>query len=42
MPKLKGAICNVPISSVETCNSLPRGADASGVIVVKLKRKKCH
>ena len=39
MPKLKGAVCNVPVSVDETCNSLPRGSDSSGLIFVKLKKK---
>ena len=39
-PKVKGSICNIPISDIDSnCNSLPRPADSNGVIVVKLKRK---
>ena len=38
-PKLKGAICNVPIDVVHTCNTLPRTADSNGLLIVKLKRK---
>ena len=38
-PKLKGAICNVPIETEEVCNVLPRGADCNGIFMVKLKRK---
>ena len=39
-PKVKGSICNIPISDiVSNCNSLPRSADSNRVIVVKLKRK---
>ena len=38
-PKLKGAICNVPLDADDVCNMLPRGADSNGIIMVKLKRK---
>ena len=39
-PKVKGSICNIPVSDIDSnCNSLPRPADSNGVIVVKLKRK---
>ena len=38
-PKLKGAICNVPLEADNVCNILPRGADSNGIIMVKLKRK---
>ena len=38
-PKLKGALCNIPIDVVDVCNTLPRLADRNGVIIVKLKRK---
>ena len=39
-PKVKGSVCNIPISEIENnCNSLPRPADSNGVIIVKLKRK---
>ena len=38
-PKLKGAICNVPLESDSVCDTLPRGADSNGVVMVKLKRK---
>ena len=39
-PKVKGSICNIPISEIDNnCNSLPRPADSNGVIVVKLKMK---
>ena len=38
-PKLKGAICNVPIETDAVCNVLPRGADSNGIVMVKLKRK---
>ena len=39
-PKMKGSICNIPISEIDNnCNSLPRPADSNGVIIVKLKRE---
>ena len=38
-PKLKGAICNVPLQADNVCNILPRGADSNGIVMVKLKRK---
>ena len=38
-PKLKGAICNVPIETPNVCNVLPRGSDNNGIINVELKRK---
>ena len=38
-PKLKGALCNVPIDVVDICNTLPRPADSNGIVIVKLKRK---
>ena len=38
-PKLKGALCNIPIDVVDVCNTLPRPADSNGIIKVKLKRK---
>ena len=39
-PKVKGSICNIPISEIDdNCSSLPRPADSNGVIIVKLKRK---
>ena len=37
--KIRGAICNVPVSCEETCRVLPRPPDSSGIIVLKLKRK---
>ena len=42
-PKVKGSICNIPISEIDNnCNSLPRPADSNGVIIVKLKRKAAY
>ena len=38
-PKLKGALCNIPIDVVDVCNTHPRPADSNGIIIVKLKRK---
>ena len=37
-PKLKGALCNIPIDVVDVCNTLPRPADSNGIIIVKLKK----
>ena len=37
-PKLKGAICNIPIDRSDITNVLPHGTDSSGLIMVKLKR----
>ena len=38
-PKLKGAIYNIPIETMDITNTLPQGADSSGLLMVKLKRK---
>ena len=38
-PKMKGAVCNVPIDTVDISNTLPRPSDSNGLIIVKLKRK---
>ena len=38
-PKFKGAICNIPIDVVSTCNTVPRPADSNDLVIVKLKRK---
>ena len=38
-PKIKGAICNIPIDLNDTCNVLPRNETNSGILFVKLKRK---
>ena len=37
--KIRGAICNVPVSCEQTCYVLPRPRDSSGIIMLKLKRK---
>ena len=38
-PKLKEALCNIPIDTSDVCNTLPRPADSNGIIIVKLKGK---
>ena len=38
-PKMKGAICNVPVDTIDTTTSLPRIANNNGIVLVKLKRK---
>ena len=38
-PNVKGAICNVPIDNVDVSNLLPRQADSTGLMIIKLKRK---
>ena len=39
-PKLKGSICNIPISEIDAnCMTLPRRADSNGLIVAKLKQE---
>ena len=42
MPKIKGAICNIPIDVAQINKVLPAGADSNGLISVKLKRKLCY
>ena len=37
--KIKGAICNVPVECDQTCKTLPRPPERSGIIMLKLKRK---
>ena len=37
-PKLRGALCNVPLDEVDVCKTLPRPADSNGIVIVKLKR----
>ena len=39
-PKLKAALCNIPIDVVDVSNTLPRPADSNGIIIVKLKQSK--
>ena len=38
-PKLKGALCNIPIVVVDICKTLPWPADSNGIVIVKLKIK---
>lgn len=35
--KIRGAICNVPVSCEETCHVLPRPPGSSGIIMLKLR-----
>ena len=37
--KIKGAICNIPVECHQTCTTLPRPPERSGIIMLKLKRK---
>ena len=40
LPKTKGSLCNNPVNEVyNNCRSLPRPADSTGLLIVKLKRK---
>ena len=41
-PKIKGAICNVPVDAEDVCNVLPRPACSNGLLVLKLKRKSMY
>lgn len=38
-PKIKGAICNVPVRADAVSECLARGMDSNSIILVKLKRK---
>ena len=38
--KIKGVICNVPVDCEHTCRILPRPPARSGIIMLKLKRKR--
>ena len=38
--KIKGAICNIPVNCKTVCKSLPRPSEQSGIILLKLKRKR--
>ena len=38
-PKVRGAICNVPIDTTDVMDVLPRGTDSTGLVSIKLKRK---
>ena len=37
--KIKGALCNIPVECDQTCTTLPRPPERSGIIMLKLKRK---
>ena len=38
-PKIRGAICNVPIDAIDISNSFPCQADSNGLVIVKMKRR---
>ena len=38
-PKIRGAVCNIPVQADAISNVLPRPAEDDGVVLVKLKRK---
>ena len=38
-PKLKGALCSIPVDVSDVSNTLRLPADSNGIIIVKLKRK---
>ena len=38
-PKVKGAICNVPVEAEDVCNVLPRPPENNGLLFLKLKKK---
>lgn len=40
MSERKGAICNIPVSVSETFNFLPCPSGTSGLVLIKLKKKK--
>ena len=37
--KLRGAMCNVLIDTIDISNTFPRQADSNGLAIVKFKRK---
>ena len=39
MEKITGTICNVPVHDIDITNLLPRTADSTGLVIVKLKHK---
>ena len=40
LPNTKVSLCNNPVNDVyDNCRSLPRPADSTGLLIVKLKRK---
>ena len=38
-PKLKGALCNIPVKHVDVSSLLTRTADSNGLVIVKFKKK---
>ena len=38
-PKLKGAICNLPVGATNVCNTLLRASDSKYLVIVKRKLK---
>ena len=38
-PKIKGAICNIPVNVNDVVDVLPRSSHSSGILLVKLKKK---
>ena len=38
-PKIRGAVCNIPVQADAISNVLPRPAEDDGVVLVKLKEK---
>ena len=38
-PKIKGAICNIPVNVTDAVDVLPRSSHSSGILLVKLKKK---
>ena len=38
-PKIKGAICNIPVDTTSVCNTLPRDIANNNILFVQLKRK---
>ena len=42
LPKLKGAICNVPLETESVCDTLPGVADSNGIVMVKLQQKRTY
>ena len=38
-PKIKAAICNIPVNVSDVVDVLPRSSHSSGILLVKLKKK---
>ena len=38
MPKIRGAICNIPFDVRNICNSFSRNSQSSGIVLVKHKK----